>query len=234
MRHASDNEDDDDAAGPNYKYYYSEKVNGFLYRAIDERKIWYENIKISVDHPIGIWLRLLEHIKYQCDPSLFQGPEWAEAKGEAWGIRHAYEDAMWNATIEFSDHAAMRITELEVFTGAIFNKSGVQTRRQRDRSIKLKDEFDSISHWAESMIRKRGVGNAANEDYPDDEVVQPQGDNIDALLLSIACLQVGTMKDMDRVGFGRADEEFQSFKVVAASCALQELHVAQRQQAQIF
>ncbi|KAF2271259.1 RdRP-domain-containing protein [Westerdykella ornata] len=224
-----DEEDDDDADGPNHLYYYSEKINGVLYRAIDERKIWYDNIKIPVDHSHGICVDLLHYIKSQCGPDIhnIHSPAWIDAKKEAWDIRRAYEDAIWNATIEFSDHAARRITELEVFTGALFNRSGVQTRRQRDRSIKLKDEFDSIAHWAESMIRKRNIKSAADENYLEDAVVQPGAGNcVEALRLSIACLQVGIMKDEDRVGFGRTDEEFQSFKFVAASCALHELQTS--------
>lgn len=124
--------------------------------------------------------------------------------------------------MEFSDHAAKSITELEVFTGNIFNKSGVQTRRQRDRSVQLKDEFDRISRWAEAMIRKRKMRTLDD----DDEDEQPTPNPEDALVLSIACLQVGTLKDLTRLGYRRLDEEFQSFKVTAACCVIRELDAA--------
>jgi hypothetical protein len=52
---------------------------------------------------------------------------------------------MASTCIDYSDHASMSITELEVFTGNIFNKSGIQTRRQRDRSLQLKDKFERIA-----------------------------------------------------------------------------------------
>lgn len=146
---------------------------------------------------------------------------------EAWEIRHAYEDAIWNATYEFSDHAAMRITELEVFTGAIYNKSGMQTRRQRDRSVKLKDEFDRIAQWAVGMIRKRNntTGVEENESEAGD-ARSGATDARESLILSVACLRVGTLKDLTRLGQGRDGEDFQSFKVVAATCALRELDAA--------
>ena len=38
-------DEDEDDSGPPRKYYKSEKILGKLYRAIDERKIWYENVR---------------------------------------------------------------------------------------------------------------------------------------------------------------------------------------------
>ena len=129
---------------------------------------------------------------------------------------------MYNATVDFSDHATMRITELEVFTGTIFNKFGVQTRRQRDKSIALKDEFERIEHWTENMIRKRNI-------EPSDET-RHEGHGAgsdDALPLSVACLIVGCMKQQTQGGKRpRQDDTFQSFKVVAACCAMKELDAA--------
>lgn len=42
-------------------------------------------------------------------------------------IRGIYEDAMCQATMDCSEHAYFPTTELEVSTGNIFNKTGVQT-----------------------------------------------------------------------------------------------------------
>jgi hypothetical protein len=224
-------EDDDDASGPNHQYYKSNKVNGVLYRAIDERKIWYRNIKSPVEPSPKIWSDLLEYVKEACilEFGKLDGKEWDSAKKTAWQIRHAYEDAMWNATLEFSDHAAKRITELEVFTGSIFNKTGVQTRRQRDRSVQLKDEFERIAVWTERMIRK-------HNNQTDDEGAQTgeadtvagADDSNQSLILSIACLDVSIRRDITRPRYGRAAEELQSFKVVAASCALREMDAVNR------
>ena len=40
----TDEEDEDDGDGPAYKYYRSEKILGQLYDAVDETKIWHEDI----------------------------------------------------------------------------------------------------------------------------------------------------------------------------------------------
>lgn len=57
---------------------------------------------------------------------------------------YRYEDAIANAALEYSGHATKELTELEVFTGTIFNSTGSKTRRQRDGSMKLKDKLDRI------------------------------------------------------------------------------------------
>jgi hypothetical protein len=145
-----------------------------------------------------------------------------------------YEDAISAATMDYSEHASMCISELEVFTGNIFNKSGVQTRRQRDKSIQLKDEFDRIAHWTEGMIRKRRTADLANEkhdDNTDGDDSSSAADPHSALELSIACLQVGCGRERrDRSGgWGRgSDGGHQSFKVVAACCLVKELDLALR------
>ncbi|KAF2115325.1 RNA dependent RNA polymerase-domain-containing protein [Lophiotrema nucula] len=218
-----DDGDDETNTGPNHEYYRSEKISGKLYRAIDEQKIWYEDIKISTQNTDQVWVGLLDHLMAKCD-ELLGGVNWAPAKQQAWEIRHAYEDAISNATLEYSDHAAIRITELEVFTGNIFNKSGAQTRRQRDKSLQLKDEFNRIAQWAEGMIRKRSI--AIPED--DDEEQELSSDNDGALALSIACLRVGQLMESreSRLRAGRTEGEFQSFKVVAACAAIRELDAA--------
>ncbi|KAF2748788.1 RdRP-domain-containing protein [Sporormia fimetaria CBS 119925] len=217
-------DDDDEDVGPQQMFYCSDKILGVLYRAIDETKIWFENVKITTEHDSGIWRELLDHLKSACDKdSPARG--YSQYMKEAWEIRHAYEDAMWDATSDFSDHAAMRITELEVFTGNIFNKSGTQTRRQRDRSVKLRDAFDHMAKWGEYMIRRHDNPRLP---YDDHDTQGGAAEDNETLRLSIACLHVALLKDLDRIGIRREGGEFQSFKVLAASCAFKELDAAIR------
>lgn len=122
----------------------------------------------------------------------------------------------------------MPISEIEVFTGCIFNKSGTQTRRQRDKSTRLKDEFDRIAKWVESVIRKQKIASRVDRDDADDD-----DDHADTgatgLELSVACLNVGCVPNRIIAG-SRTGDEFQSFKVVAASCVLRELDAAIKRQ----
>jgi hypothetical protein len=72
------------------------------------------------------------------------------------------------------------------------------------------------------MIRKRNLkasGDAAQEGHG-------YGSD-DALALSVACLIVGCMKQKTQGGRRpRQDDNFESFKVVAACCAFKELDAA--------
>jgi hypothetical protein len=53
-------------------------------------------------------------------------------------------------------------------------------------------------------------------------------DSGDALALSIACLEIGSLRIQrtSALGMGRRKDELQSFRVIAACCALKELDLA--------
>lgn len=127
-----------------------------------------------------------------------------------------------------------------MFIGEIFNKSGAQTRRQRDRSIKLKDAYSRIARWAESQIRKRPMTKLATEqgeeaDEWDDDLGETStkssatgtsafSSSLEALELSIACLVVGSAPSSNTGTGGRqSNNRHQSFKVVSACCVVKEL-----------
>lgn len=85
-----DEEDEDDGGGaPRFDYYESDKINGKLYRAIDEKKIWYQNVRIPKNFTGCVWDNLIEHINIECNTKL-GGVRWVEVEQEAWEIRHAY------------------------------------------------------------------------------------------------------------------------------------------------
>ncbi|KAI0130271.1 RNA-dependent RNA polymerase [Xylariales sp. AK1849] len=231
-------EDEDDNVGPRHKFYRSEKILGLLYRAIDEKKIWNENVHVNAKkiEGQGVWNGFLAYVTEQCETKL-QNITWTESVEEAQNIKSFYEDAISTACMDYSDHASIRISELEVFTGAIFNKSGVLTRRQKDRSLQLKDEYDRITQVTEAMIRRKKVVNLANEQ--DDDLDEASGtmpvsilntSSAAALELSIACLNVGCVEDQRNANNGgwgrRSDGVYQSFKVVAACCLVKELDAA--------
>ncbi|KAF1842606.1 RdRP-domain-containing protein [Cucurbitaria berberidis CBS 394.84] len=221
---ANDN-DEDENPGPTHLYYRSDRILGLLYRAIDEKKIWFENIKFPVHHGVGVFDGLFSYIKSECASKL-GGISWTSAITEkAWEIRHAYEGAIATTTLDYSEHAAISITELEVFTGSIYNRSGVHTRRQRDKSLRLRDEFERIAKWAQGVMRKRDI--ATEEEGQNDEADTPD----EALALSLACLHVGCINDTGKSSSDlvrRGGSPFYSFKVVAACCAVKELDAAIR------
>jgi hypothetical protein len=101
----------------------------------------------------------------------------------------------------------------------------VQTQRQRDKSLRLKDEFDRITQWTETMIRKPEMGGQSSS-TDEDRIIAGSDDG---LALSMACLHVGLKrKQSRRFEAGRFDGKFQSFKVIAACCVIRELDAAMK------
>ncbi len=126
-----------------------------------------------------------------------------------------YDDAMYRAMMDHSEHPTEPLTELEVFIGHIVNKSGVQTRRQRDRSGKLRDEFNRISK--QTMERMRGNKNVPATGYVEE---------LDALELCVACVSVSASTTEARPAPRRSRKGYgalRSFAVVAAAALLKEL-----------
>ncbi|KAI1812706.1 RdRP-domain-containing protein [Poronia punctata] len=220
-------EDEDDDQGPNHLFYRSDKILGKLYRAIDEKKIWTNDIQLVVNRAGDLWKELFEYILSECENLGLAN--WRGALNDAWNIRQAYEDMIFSATIDFSEHASKSITEIEVFIGSIFNRSGVQTRRQRDTSIRLKDEFDRIAKWVGNVIRKQNDGTGTESEST-------------ALELSLACLYVGKTggsSNVNSTGNAYAKRRhtgtYESFRILAAHHALRELEAEmQRSEARFY
>lgn len=83
--HQGGEDDEDNEEGPRYKYYKSEKILGQLYRAVDEQKIWAENIKmvIEADGP-SFWDQLIAGLDQRVRS--IGAVEWEHRAGEAQGI----------------------------------------------------------------------------------------------------------------------------------------------------
>ncbi|TWU72186.1 hypothetical protein ED733_001553 [Metarhizium rileyi] len=205
-----DEDDDDDENGLGSfkpKFYKSEKILGRLYRAIDEKKIWSEDIHrvIPMDGS-SVWNQLL---------------------GRAWKIRNLYEDSISDSMWHFSENPRKCITEAEVFCGSVLNKRGTQTRRQRDASIRLKEDTDRIITWISKLIRNQGgyTGDDSADYRQSSDHGNTDEDEYGALQLSWACLAVGCTEEPNKFSpMYHGTGELESFRVVAAACLLKELN----------
>ena len=124
----------------------------------------------------------------------------------------SYEDAVSDLMCRWSDHPARPLTELEVFLGFILNKTGSQTHRQRDYSIKLKDEFERVATTITRQLR------SASREHP-----SPQS-TAETLALCLAAVHVGCDANFKRDHSWRHQEVagMQSFRVVAAAAFVRE------------
>jgi hypothetical protein len=68
----------------------------------------------------------------------------------------SYEDRLTSIMKQYSDNPNGDLTELEVFTGIIHNRSGSLKQKQRDKSLKLKEDFASIASFTVSQMRCNG------------------------------------------------------------------------------
>ncbi len=126
-----------------------------------------------------------------------------------------YDDAIFGLMTQWSDHPTQPLTEIEVFVGFILNKRGFQGNRQRDRSIKLKDEYDRI---AAGITRKMQTPAAATFE-----------EKLRMLELCLACVHVGCEKSgVVKRRARKSPEDGQSFRVLAASALMRELGSASR------
>lgn len=197
-------------------YYKSEKLLGHLYRAIDEQKIWHEDIRSKVPAPGGssFWDDFFIKTRPRYEAIVEEPRGWVSRLETAREIRGWYEEAVSAAMAQYSAHPTKPLKELEVFIGTVLNKSGVQTHRQRDSSIKLKDDMERIASWITGQMRKvsHDPAVATLTGY------QTQFDN---LHLCLACVHAGceatTGPRESRL------EDMQSFRVVAACSLLSEM-----------
>ncbi len=126
-----------------------------------------------------------------------------------------YDDAIFGLMTQWSDHPTQPLTEIEVFVGFILNKKGFQGNRQRDRSIKLKDEYDRI---AMGIARKMQTPATAT-----------LGEKLKMLELCFACVHIGCEKSgVVKRRSRKSPNEGQSFRVLAASALMSELNSACR------
>ncbi|KAK4095967.1 RdRP-domain-containing protein [Parathielavia hyrcaniae] len=211
------NDDDEDEDRPQHRYYRSDKILGRLYRAVDEHEIWTGDIRMVIASGDGpsFWDQFLTAVKERVSAI---GPvEWQHRADEAHRIRHAYEDALHGVMIDCAEHPHQPLRELEVFVGFIMNKTGVQSNRQRDRSVKLKDEFERITAWITKEMRNPSSASGYSSE-------------VDALELCLACLYTGCKKEYRAAHPGRRSSarDLESFKIVAAAALVRELGLLER------
>ncbi|KAK3396965.1 RNA dependent RNA polymerase-domain-containing protein [Sordaria brevicollis] len=204
-------DDDDEDDGPRHGFYKSDKVIGKLYRAVDESQIWTTDIKKQF--PSGgpsFW----DELKVALDKRIrsIGRLHWKKRLDDAHRIREAYDEGIKGAMVNFADSSAQPLKELEVVMGFILNSRGIQTKRQRDKSTKLSDEFSRISKWVTNEMRAPGI--AVENSL-----------NLSALELCYACFEVAcAQQDRGRAHRRRGPRaDLESFRIVAASALIREI-----------
>ncbi|UKZ56142.1 hypothetical protein TrVGV298_009970 [Trichoderma virens] len=225
-------EDDEDGMGASKKgYYKSQKILGELYRGVDEEKIWGQDVQRPVEMSgSSLWEDLNKHVYAALmeEGCVASDVDYTRRVEEAWKLRELYQTQVSNSMWQFSDSPRVPIREVEAFCGSILNPKGSQTRRQRDSSIKLKEEMDRIMNFFAKLIRDRSGGalgiadDAASVATEDDG--QSERERMNAVELCWACVIVGSEQDNKGQNYDDNEKPLESFRVVAASCLVKELN----------
>ncbi|PTB63748.1 RdRP-domain-containing protein [Trichoderma citrinoviride] len=227
----SDEDDDEDGMGMSkHRYYRSPKILGELYRGVDEKKIWREDVQRPIDKSgPSVWDSLVRHVRVALKEEGYAPSDidYTRRIDDAWKLRELYEGEVANNMYQFSDSPRAPIKEVEAFCGSILNPRGSQTRRQRDSSIKLKEEMDKVMSFYVKQMRDRGGGaNGTTDDAAStatDEDRQSEKEMMNAVELCWACVIVGSEAVNGKRYMGD-QKPLESFRVVAASCLVKELN----------
>ncbi|MCJ1477226.1 hypothetical protein MMC13_005897 [Lambiella insularis] len=198
------NEDDDVEQERFYRFYESKKVLGQLYRAINEQA-FLNDIQCSVE-PSEVpssspFKSLWSYVQKQT-----AGFVWEHCIYIAEEIKEIYDD--WLSELMYQSSPtpwASPITELEVFIGNLVGKTHGQTKRQRETSMRMRDDYEALVSDIVSQIRNK------------------EGGREEALERSIACMSLGLEQEgrNRQAKLGRAN--LLSFRWIAASVCLQEV-----------
>ncbi|PFH58837.1 hypothetical protein XA68_13165 [Ophiocordyceps unilateralis] len=149
------NEDEEDGMGMmKHKYHPSAKILGRLYRGVDEKKIWNEDIHrtVKTSGP-SVWDQLMGRVETELE-ALGLDLDYESYAEKGWQLRNLYEDSMEDSMWQFSDNNTKNgISEVEAFCGSLLNKRGSQTRQQRDLSIQLLEKTDRVMSWIVRLMR---------------------------------------------------------------------------------
>ncbi|KAL1965248.1 hypothetical protein VTN77DRAFT_6002 [Rasamsonia byssochlamydoides] len=146
-----DDDDDDDDSRPLLRYYKSKCVLGQLYRAIDEQEFLKDLQSLPQERPMNLLTALWQYVE-----SKTAGFVWKDFIDTGKDIKEIYEDDLQDLMYQYSDTPwKASLTEIEVFIGNIMGESHKQTKRQKESSKSMREDYDRLVDWTISMILGR-------------------------------------------------------------------------------
>ncbi|MCJ1395918.1 hypothetical protein MMC18_008804 [Xylographa bjoerkii] len=197
-----------------YRYYKSKNVLGLLYRAIDEHAFMKE-LQNSTRHfgsrTPDVFRSLWTYVQNKTAGFLWEHCTETAKDIKEMQVDSPYEDNLSDLTYQYSPAPwSSTITELEVFIGNIVGKTHGQTKRQREASMNMREDYERLVEFIVSQIRNKGAGRE------------------EALERSIACMALGLEDDGASDPAWRGRSQLMSFRWIAASVCLQEVERLQK------
>ncbi|KAL2007317.1 hypothetical protein VTN00DRAFT_8755 [Thermoascus crustaceus] len=189
----------DDEDGPRLRYYRSERALGYLYRAIDEQTFLQDLKSLPKIGGTSLLDQLWSYVDRQTAGFL-----WDHCIEDAEKVKEVYEDNMQDLMYQYSASPwKTALTELEVFIGTIMGENSKISRRQKESSNTMREQYDRLVEFTMSMILDRETGT-------------------ESLERSIACFWVG-VRDAKAYRPGLKQVKLESFTWIAAVACLQEV-----------
>ena len=202
--HQPELENDEDEDTVVMSWYPSDKILGHLYRAINETE-FLDDIRQRLDYssttgrrrPGNLLGRIWAYMLRQTE-QLRPHTHWEQHVGWAVGCRERYEELLKYYMSAYSDTPwNSSLTEAEVFVGTIVGREK-QTRRQRELSGVMKQDFDDLVTFVIAELRGE--------------------DGVDTVDRCLACLHICL----------QGESELRSFAWVAVSVLMAEVDVLQK------
>ncbi|KAJ9226183.1 hypothetical protein DTO027B5_5867 [Paecilomyces variotii] len=191
-----DSDDEEEQSG--IRYYKSQRALGHLYRAVDEKAFLEELQSSSKAKRSNLLGELWDYVKNET-----AGFIWDHYVVEGQTIKEVYEDNLRDLMHQFSATPwKSSLTELEVFIGTIMGESHRLTKRQKEISKSMREEYDDLVEFTVSAILDRG------------------SDHREPLERSVACFWVAVQSHNEP---SHRDLKLHSFAWIAAVACLQEI-----------
>ncbi|KAH8689571.1 putative RNA-dependent RNA polymerase [Talaromyces proteolyticus] len=204
-------DDDDDDMRPGRRYYKSQRVLGYLFRKIDERKFLVDLQTASKPkQSVNLLHYLWDYIQRET-----VGFIWEHHKEQGFVVRDIYEENLEDMMYRYSETPwKTALTEVEVFIGNIMGKNHKQTVQQKEASKTMREEYDSLVTWVMGLITGQGTS-----------------EEQESLERSVACFWVAMSSSTTTVDKHKSSSgtiKLRSYPWIAAIACLQEIDKFQR------
>jgi hypothetical protein len=210
------------------RYYRSEKVLGYLYRNIDEKKFLddiHDHHGSKVRTGVSSYGLMGKLCNYVIHHATMYGVLYDHHMEFARDVRAGYEHSLHDILHQYEPTSNMPLSEAEAFAGTILGRQGgAQGKPLRELSKTMRDRFTAIAEYY-TMRMIRGDARVHETEYLDD-LYDLEEREIEAWPRTIACLVVACReRGLEDARLG----ELQSFKYVAAANCLKEFERTRRE-----
>ncbi|KAL5594038.1 hypothetical protein BROUX41_001090 [Berkeleyomyces rouxiae] len=213
--------DNEDEIAPAHLYYESKRILGILYRNVDERMIWNSTKVNAKSDDESVWKQVQEWVDKLINATIdVRKFDWYTKKRDAHELMNIYEEGMRDIMRNFAPNYMNPLSEVEVFCGFIFAREGVQSRRQRDASVKIGPQVDDLIDF---IVKRMRCKDRVAPEVTAETILAGGSMDYTALEMCLACFKTRPTAAAMSAGSITPKAQLKGFRVIAASCLFKEL-----------